>query len=30
MSRLFEILSEMVNISRNQIELTTIFKYYII
>jgi hypothetical protein len=30
MSRLFEILSEMVNISRNPVELTTIFKYHII
>jgi len=30
MSRLFEILSEMVNISRNQVELTIIFKYHII
>jgi len=30
MSRLFEILSEMINISRNQVELTTIVKYYII
>jgi len=30
MSRLFEILSEMVDISRNQVELTTIVKYYII
>jgi len=30
MSRLFEILSEMVNISWNQVELTIIFKYYII
>jgi hypothetical protein len=30
MSIVFEILSEMVDISTNQVELTTIFKYHII